>query len=120
MNLDHINIKQLMILQFFFRLRRSQFVRDELPVKQAARFANNFIRNFYDKKSRRRRSCVVSNINNLIAENIEIPNYKPIYLKKKSNCELSDSPLALRRSSQNYKMGNSVMLFLVKPLPHGL
>ena len=82
MNLDHINIKQLMILQLFFRLRRSQFVRDELPVKQAARYANNFIRNFYYKKSRRRRSCVISNINNLIAEKIEIPNYKPINLKK--------------------------------------
>ena len=29
-----------------------------------------------------RRSCVVSSINNLIAENIEIPNYKPINLKE--------------------------------------
>ena len=80
MNLDHINIKQVMILQFLFRLSRSKFVRDELPVKQTARYANNFIRNFYDKKSRTRRSCVVSSINNLIAENIEIPNYKPINL----------------------------------------
>ena len=47
---DHINIKQLKVFQFFSRVRRSKFVRDGLPVEQAAEYADNFIRNFHDKK----------------------------------------------------------------------
>ena len=31
--LDHINIKQLKVFQFFSRVRRSKFVRDGLPVE---------------------------------------------------------------------------------------
>ena len=48
--LDHINIKQLQVFQFFSRVRRSKFVCDVLPVEQAAEYADNFIWNFRDKK----------------------------------------------------------------------
>ena len=87
--LDHMNIKQLKVFQFLSVVTRSKFVRDGLPVEQAAEYADNFIRNFHDKKRRTRRSSMVSNINNIIAGNIEIPNYEPIN-PTKSNCELSD------------------------------
>ena len=92
--LDHINIKKLKVFQFFSRVRRSKFVRDGLPVEQAAEYADNFIRNFHDKKTRTRRSSVVSNSNKVIAEGIEMPNYEPINLTK-SNCELSDGLISL-------------------------
>ena len=82
MNLNRINIKQLIVLQFLSRLRRSKFVRDGLIVKQAAGYTNNFSRIFYDKKLHTRTSSKVLCINNLIAENIEIPNYKHIKRKK--------------------------------------
>ena len=82
MNLNRINIKQLIVLHFLSRLRRSKFVRDGLIVKQAAGYADNFSRNFYNKKLHTRISSKVLCINNLIAENIETPNYKPIKLKK--------------------------------------
>ena len=72
MNLNRINIKQLIVLQFLSRLRRSK----------AAGYTNNFSRNFYDKKLHTRTSSKVLCINNLIAENIEIPNYKHIKRKK--------------------------------------
>ena len=49
--LDHINIKQLKIFQFLSRVRRFKFIRDGLPVEQAAEYADNFVRNFHDKKS---------------------------------------------------------------------
>ena len=82
-------LNNLRYSNFFSRVRRSKFVRDELPVEQAAEYADNFIRNFHDKKTRTRRSSVVSNSNKVIAEGIEMPNYEPINLTK-SNCELSD------------------------------
>ena len=63
-------------------------------MEQAAEYADNFIRNFHDKKRRTRRSFMVSNINNLIAGNFEIPNYELINLAK-SNCELSDGLISL-------------------------
>ena len=69
--LDHINIKQLKVFQFLSRVRRSKFVRDGLPVEEAAEYADNFIRNFHDKKTRTRRSFVVSNINNVITETLQ-------------------------------------------------
>ena len=85
----------LKIFQFLSRVpkRRSKFVRDGLPVEQAAEYADNFIRNFHDKKIPTRRCSVVSNINNLIAENIEI-NYEPVNLAK-NNCKLSDCLISL-------------------------
>ena len=92
--LDHINIKQLKVFQFFSRVRRSKFVRDGLPVEQASKYADNFIRNFHDKERRARRSSMVSNINNVIAGNIEIPKCEPINLTK-SNCELSEGLISL-------------------------
>ena len=92
--LDHFNIKQLKVLPLFSRLRRSKFVRDGLPVEQAAECADSFIRNFHDKRTRRRRSSVVSNSNKVIAEGIEMPNYEPINLTK-SNCELSNGLISL-------------------------
>ena len=92
--LDHFNIKQLKVLQLFSRLRRSKFVREGLPVEQAAECADNFIRDFHDKRTRTRRSSVVSNSNKVIAEGIEMPNYEPINLTK-SNCELSDGLISL-------------------------
>ena len=64
-------------------------VRDGLRVEQAAEYADIFIMNFHDKKTRTRRSSVVSNINNVIAEGIEMPNYEAINLTK-SNCKSSD------------------------------
>ena len=70
------------MFQFFSRVRRSKFVRDGLPVEQAAEYADNFIRNFHDKKTRTRIRSVVSNINNVIAEDTEMPNYEPINLIK--------------------------------------
>ena len=92
--LDHINIMQLKVFQFLSRVRRSKFVRDGLPVEQAAEYADNFIRNFHDKERRARRSFMVSNMNNVTAGNIEIPNYEPINLTK-SNCELSEGLISL-------------------------
>ena len=75
-------------------MRRFKFVRDGLPAEQAAEYADNFIRNLLDKKIRTRRSSVVSNINNGIAENIEIPNYESINFTK-NNGELSDGLISL-------------------------
>ena len=49
--LDHINIKQLKVFKFFSTVRCSKFVRDVVPVEQAAEYANDFIRNFHDKKN---------------------------------------------------------------------
>ena len=92
--LDHINIKQPKVFQFFSRVRRSKFVRDGLPVEQAAEYADNFIRNFHDKKTRTRRCSVVSNNNKVIAEGIEMSNYEPINLTR-SNCELSNGLISL-------------------------
>ena len=92
--LDHINIKKLKVFQFFSRVRRSKFVRDGLPVEQAAEYADNFIRNFHDKKTCKRRRSVVSNSNRAIAEGIAMPNYESINLTK-SNCELSDGLISL-------------------------
>ena len=92
--IDHINIKQLKVFQFFSRVRRPKFVRDGLPVEQAAEYADNFIKNFHDNKTRTRRSSVLSNSNKVMAEGIEMPNYEPINLTK-SNCELSDGLISL-------------------------
>ena len=69
--LDQINIKQLKVFQVLSRIRLSKFVRDGLPVEEAAEYADNFIRNFHDKKTRTRRSFVVSNINNVITETLQ-------------------------------------------------
>ena len=96
--LDHINIKQLKVFQFFSRVKRSKFVSDELP---AAEYADNFIRNFHHKKSLTRRSSVVSNSNNVIAEGMEVPNYEPINLTK-SNWELSDGLILLCSKSPSF------------------
>ena len=93
-NQKNINIKQFKVFQFFSRVRRSKFICDGCPVEQAAEYADNFIRNFHNKKTQKRRSSVVSNSNNLIAEGIEMPNYEPINLTK-SNCELSDGLISL-------------------------
>ena len=49
---------------------------------------------FTIKKHVRGYVFVVSNINNVIAEDIEMPNYQPINLIK-SNCELSDGLTSL-------------------------
>ena len=92
--LDHINIKQLKVFQFFSKVRRSKFVRDGLAVEQATEYADDFIRNFHNKKTRTRRSYVVSNSNKVIAEGIEMPNYEPINLTK-NNCELSEGLISL-------------------------
>ena len=98
---DHINIKQLKVFQFFSRVKRSKFVSDELPVEQAAEYADNFIRNFHHKRSRTRRSSVVSNSNNVIAEGMEVPNYEPVNLTK-SNWELSDGLISLCSKSPSF------------------
>ena len=92
--LDHINIKQLKVFEFLSRVRRSKFVRDGLSVEEAAEYANNFIRNFHNKKTCTRRRSVVSNINNVITESIEMLNYEPINLTR-SHCELSDGLIPL-------------------------
>ena len=49
---------------------------------------------FTIKKTRTRRSSVVWNIKNVIAENIEMFTYEPINLTK-SNCKLSDGLINL-------------------------
>ena len=69
--LVHINVKQRKVFQFLSRVRRSKFVRDGLPVEQATEYADNFIKNFHDKKTPTSRSSVVSNINNVIAETLK-------------------------------------------------
>ena len=65
-----------------------------MEAEQAAEYADNFIRNFHDKKTCTRIRSVVSNINNVIAEDTEMPNYEPINLIK-NNCELSDGLTSL-------------------------
>ena len=99
--LGHINIKQLKIFQFLSRVRLSKFVRDGLPVEQAAEYADKFIRNFHDKKTRIRRSSVVSNVNNVITESIEISDYEPINVTKNS-CELSDGLIYVFSKSPSF------------------
>ena len=56
--LDHINFKQLNVFQVLSRIRRSTLVRDGLPVE----YRDGFIRNFHDKRTRTRRSFIVSTI----------------------------------------------------------
>ena len=56
--LDHINFKQLNVFQVLSRIRRSKLFRDGLPVE----YADKFIRNFHDKRTRTRRSFIVSTI----------------------------------------------------------
>ena len=56
--LDHINFKQLNVFQVLSRIRRSKLFHDGLP----AEYADKFIRNFHDKRTRTRRSFIVSTI----------------------------------------------------------
>ena len=92
--LDHINIKQIKVFQFLSMVRLSKFVRDGLPAEQATEYADNSIRNFRDKKTRTRKSSVVLNINIVMSENIEIPNYEPSNFTK-TKCELLDGSIYL-------------------------